>query len=233
MATDIMNFFPRVAATVDICPTAVIRENIIEAIRRFCEESYLWVERLQAISVVADQADYDLSLDAVLLYDGSTILNTVGDIALAEHVNLSNIDLEPVSRRYLDENERGWRQHTESRPRRFMMETDKLLSLVYTPGQAVASGLDIWLALKPLRPTSITATYTVEDFFWKDFRLMIEWCALALLKEMPGVPWSDPEASMFYWGKWEHDMEDVYDKKAAGYVDLQSSVRFVADDRSY
>ena len=55
MATDIMNFMPNIAAAVDMCPTAIIRDKIIETVRMFCWESNLWVERLEAQSVVADQ----------------------------------------------------------------------------------------------------------------------------------------------------------------------------------
>jgi hypothetical protein len=229
MATDIMEFFPNVAAAVDLCPSAVIRQTIIEAIRKFCEETNMWVERLQAQSVVASTAEYDLTADTILLYDGSTQLNTVADIDLVQHVELSNIDLEPTSQRYLDENERGWRQHSESRPRRFLMEADRQLRLVYTPSQAVSSGLDIWVCLKPIRPTSISATITVEDFLFDDFRLMIEWGTLALLKEVPLVPWSDPEAATFYWGKWNTEMENAYEKKREGYTDHQGSVYFRPD----
>ena len=231
MATDIMNFFPNIAAAVDICPTAVIRENIIEAIRKLCEESYIWKERLEAISVVADQATYDLTADGILMYDGVTVLNTVAQIALLEHVELSNIDLEPVSERYLDENERGWRQHSEARPRRVSMGPDRVLRMVYTPSQAVADGLDIWVSCKPIRPASITSTITVENFFWDDFKLIIQWGTLALLKEVPGVPWSDPDAAAFYWGKWNTDMEEVYDKQSNGYTDAQGSVYCMTDDR--
>lgn len=231
MATDIMNFFPNIAAAVDLCPTAVIREKIIEAIRKLCEETGLWTEQLQAISVVASTAEYDMTADTILLVDGSTQVNTIADVVLVEHVELENIDLEPTSKRYLDENERGWRQHSESRPRRFLMEPDKQLRLVYTPSQAVTDGLDVWLTLKPVRPTSISATVTVQDFFFKDFRLMIEWGALALLKEVPGVPWTDPEAAMFYWGKWNDEMDDAYEKKDEGYTDHQSSVYFRPDYR--
>lgn len=230
MATDIMQFLPNVAPSADMCPTAMIREFIIETIRRFCEETGLWVERLQAISVVADQATYDLKADTVLLYDGVTQLNTIADISLLEHVELSNIDLETTSVRYLDENERGWRQHEESRPRRFIMRPDRLLELVYKPSQAVTDGLDIWVCLKPVRPTS-TATYTVEDFIWTDFRKMIEWGTIALLLEMPKVPWSDPEAAGYYWAKWNDELADAYEKKDDGYTDHQSSLYFRVDDR--
>lgn len=228
MATDIMEFVPNIAAAVDMCPTAIIREKIIETVRKFCWETGLWVERLEAQDVVAAQAEYDLTDNSILLYDGSTVLNTVAEIVMLQHIELQQIDLETTSERYLEENERGWRQHTESRSRRFIMGPNRILRLVYTPSQSLTAAMDMWVECMPIR----TAT-TVEDFIWNDYRLMIEWGTWALLFETPNVPWNNTDGALYFWAKWQSEMEIAYERKTAGYTDHQPSYYWRPDFREY
>lgn len=224
LTIDPLDFMPNIAPAFNLAPTAIIRSWIIEACRRFCWETGLWRERTVAVSVVADQAEYDLTADTIFMYGTTTQVNTVGDIVIAEHAELSETDLETTSERYLDENERGWRKRTEANPRRYIMDAKRNLRLVYTPTIAIANGLDLWLTLMPLR----TATL-LETFIYTDYRLMIENGTMAYMMEMPGVPWNNPDGALYYWNKWDMAMEDATDKKTSGYTDHQASYYFQVD----
>ncbi len=226
LTIDPLDFMPNIAPAFNLAPTAIIRSWIIEACRKFCWESLLWREQVDPVSVVASQALYDLKADAIVLLDTSTKVNAVADIVSLEHIELSKIDLETTSERYLDENERGWRQHVESRPRRFIMDYRRRLQLVYKPTQAIADGLDMWLTLMPLRSSAL-----IEQFIFDDYRLAIENGAMAYMLEMPGVPWNNPNGALFYWNKWDMYMEDATDRKTSGYTDHQASYYFRADYR--
>ncbi|MBW1845532.1 MAG: hypothetical protein JRI94_00455, partial [Deltaproteobacteria bacterium] len=227
LTIDPLEFMPNIAPAFNLAPTAIIRSWIIEACRKFCWESLLWREQVDPVSVVAAQAFYDLTDDAIVLEGTSTQVNSIADIVSLEHIELAQIDLETSSERYLDENERGWRQRVESRPRRFIMDAKRQLRLVYIPTQAIADGLDMWLTLMPARSATL-----IEQFIYDDYRLAIENCAMAFMLEMPGVPWSDPKGALFYWTKWEMYMEDATDKKTSGYTDHQASYYFQPDHRS-
>lgn len=224
LTIDPLDFMPNIAPAFNLAPTAIIRSWIIETCRKFCWESGLWRERIDPVSVVANQAEYDLAADTILMYDTSTPVNTIGDIAMLEHVELSQVDLETTSERYLDENERGWRQRTESRPRRFIMDSKRQLRLVATPSQTIADGLDMWVTLMPLRSASL-----IETFIYNDYRLAIENGTMAYMLEMPGVPWNNPDGALFYWNKWDIAMEDATDRKTSGYTDHQASYYFRLD----
>ena len=227
LTIDPLEFMPNIAPAFNLAPTAIIRSWIIEACRKFCWESLLWRERIDPVSVVADQAEYDLTANAIVFYDTSDQVNDVADIVTLEHIELEQIDLETTSERYLDENERGWRQRVESRSRRFIMDNKRQLRLVYTPTQAIADGLDMWPTLMPRRDATL-----IEQFIYDDYRLAIENCTMAFMLEMPGVPWNDPKGALFYWTKWEMYMEDATDKKTSGYTDHQASYYFQPDFRS-
>jgi len=224
LTIDPLEFMPNIAPAFNLAPTAIIRSWIIEVCRKFCWESLLWREQIDPVSVVANQALYDLTADSIVLLDTSTIVNTIANVVSSEHVELSNIDLETTSERYLDENERGWRHNTESRPRRFMMDNKRQLQLVYTPTQAITDGLDIWLTLMPLRSSTL-----IEQFIYDDYRLAIENGTLASMLEMPGVPWNNPDGALFYWNKWDMYMDDATDRKTSGYTDHQASYYFRPD----
>ena len=239
MATDIMEFMPQIAPAVITCPTATIRDQIIESVRRFCWRTGLWKERLQRQDVVADQAEYDLTDPAILLFDGVTLLSDTGQITMLEHIEILQspgsgpvnpvyIDLETTSERYLDENERGWRAYKEPKPRRFFVTPKRQLRLVYIPSVDITDGLDLFPSLMPLR----TAT-TIEDFIWDDYRQLIEWGTLALLLEMPGVVWNDPDGAAYYWAKWDREMDEAYDRKETDYGDHQSFYRLKPDYRYF
>jgi len=226
LTVDPLEFMPLVAPAFNLCPTAIIRYWIIEACRKFCWETGLWREQTEPVNVVAQQADYDLTDNSILLLNTATPVNTVGEITLLEHIELLQIDLETTSERYLDENERGWRQREESRPRRFIMDRRRILTLVYRPSQAITNGLDLWLTLMPLRSATL-----LEEFMFNDWRQVIENGTMAFLLEMPGVPWNNADGALFYWNKWDSALEDAYERKAAGYTDHQASYYFRLDYR--
>lgn len=216
MATEILDFLPVVAPAAPMCPTKIIKEKIIEAVRKFCHETKLWTVRVEEQGLTANTASYDLTAMNTYDDDQVTIAET-GEIVAIDHLEIDQMGLITTSIAYLNENERGWRSRTEPVPRRFCMGPDRNVVFVYTPSQAKTDGVDIWLSMKPLW----TAT-TVEDFFYSDWRKAIEYAAQALLLEIPKMPWSDPETSTVMWMKFNGELEDAFEHKAAGYGDHQA-----------
>ncbi len=58
--TAITAFYPFVKLDVRGCPTAVMLQQVREALRDFFKRTQCWQEDLPAISIVADQDEYDL-----------------------------------------------------------------------------------------------------------------------------------------------------------------------------
>jgi len=227
MATDILDFLPTVAPAAPMCPTKIIKEKIIEAVRKFCHETKLWVVRVEAQNLTAATAAYDLT--AMNTYDDALVtIAETGDIVAIDHAEIDNYALRTTSTAFLNEQEYGWRSRTEQVPRRFLMGPDRQIVFVYTPSQDKTGGVDIWLSMKPLW----TAT-EVEDFFFTDWRKAIEYAAQALLMEIPKMPWSDDQTAMMMWAKFANELEDAYDHKASGYGDHQASFFWRPSGKAY
>lgn len=226
MAIDIIDFIPGVAPAAPMCPTKIIKERIVEALRLFCHETKLWTVRLEDQGLTANQAEYDVT--AMNEFVSTAAINTIGEPVALDHVEIDEMSLETTSEAYLNEMERGWRGRVEARPRRFYMGPNRKIVFVYTPSIDRASGVDIWLSLKPLW----TATQ-VEDFLYNDWKKAIEYAAQAYLLEIPKMAWSDPAGATYFWDKFSQQLEDAYEHKAAGYGDHQAALYMVPNRNRY
>lgn len=223
MAATILQFLPGVAPSVPLCPTKIIKDNIIESMRIFCEKSKIWIKQLEPISQVAQQRAYDL--DTVNELVSGSPINTLYDIVSADHVEIDQQSLDPISERYLNHNERGWRRHSQNVPRRFYVDPDRNLNLIFTPSSNRTDVIDVWVSVMPLR----TAT-DVDDFLFIDWKRGIEFGAIALLKEIPSMPWTDAESSLYYWNRFQEELDQALERKLAGYNEYQSSIWFTPDE---
>jgi len=225
MAVDILDFIPGVAPAAPMCPTKIIKERIIEALRLFCHETKLWTVQLEEQGLTKDVAKYDVT--AMNELSSGTAISTVGEVVAIDHVELNGLALETTSEAYLNEMERGWRSHTEPKPRRFYMGPSREIVFVYTPSLTTADGLDLFLSLKPLWSAT-----QVEDWFYNDWKKAIEYAAQAYLLEIPKMAWTDPAGAGYFWQKFNEQLDDAYDHKAAGYGDHQAA-HYMRPDRRY
>ena len=224
MARDIIDFLPRVAAAAPFCPTTVILDKIIEALRLFCHESKLWVYQLESQSFIKDQRGYDIPTMNEL--NSGNPLNTLAEVVAIDHVEINERSIETISEAYLNEMERSWRVYSEPEPRRFYMGPERTIQFVYKPSQATTSNVDIWVSVKPLW----TATQ-VEDWFYNDWRRAIEYASQALCMEIPQQPWTDLQMALGYWEKFNEQLDDAHDHKQAGYGDHSASYYWRPDRR--
>lgn len=223
MATNIIEWIPGVAPAVPLCPTKVIKDKIIESMRVFCEKSKIWIKELDPISQVANQDEYDLT--AVQVTGEGDVLGNLYDMVGVEHVEIDQQSLDPISERYLNSNERGWRRHTQLVPRRYFGTPQRTLYLVFTPSANRTDVIDTWLSVMPLRSAT-----QVDDFLFTDWKRGIEYGAIALLKEIPAMPWTDAESSLYYWNRFQEELDIALERKAAGYDEGQASLWFTPDE---
>lgn len=215
MATvSVDNWFPDVIPAAQRCPNPIIRREVINACRDLCDRSMLWVQELDPIDVVADVAEYQLSL-------------TTADIAGADRATFNGKKIDPVSETALDEDltqeePDTWRDKTVDVPERFFVTVDKKIRLVYTPNAALSGGLKVWVYIMPL----ITAI-EVPAFIWENFKDMIADGARGRLKSILDMPWTDLNAASGYLNSFEAQMPAAREKKHKGFqrAPLRSYVR--------
>ncbi len=223
MATNITEFIPGVAPAAPLCPTTVLKREIIESLRIFCDKVKIWIKETDPIDLVANTASYDLNL--VNETGTANAIGTLGDIVGLEHVEINQLSLDAISERYLNSNERGWRTHTQQVPRRYFMGPERSVRLVFTPNFNNAGGMVCWVTMQPLRSAT-----DIEDFIFDDFRLAIEYGAIALLKEIPDTPWTNAESALYYWDKFKMECDEALEKKLAGYSEYQGQIYFTPDN---
>lgn len=223
MATDIIDFIPGVTPAVPLCPTKVVKDKILESMRLFCEQSKIWIKPLDPISLVAQTAEYPLTTVDVE-GEGNTLANLY-DMVGIEHVEIDTQSLDPTAERYLNSNERGWRRHSQYEPRRYYGTPERTIVMVFTPNANRTDVMDIWLSVMPLR----TATQ-VDDFLFTDWKRGIEFGAIALLKEVPDMPWTNAESAIYYWNRFQEEVDKAHERKIAGYSERQGSLWFVPDN---
>ena len=133
----------------------VLDKYTIDTLRDFCERTNIWQEALTAISVVSGTAGYSLT-------------HSTADICRVIKAKFNDELMLPVKYEWLNAYEPEWEDETDADPERYYVSPDKKIYLVYTPSADLASGLDVWVSLKP----KLTAT-TVEDFLWNEHRAAI------------------------------------------------------------
>lgn len=224
--TAIVDMLRDVTPAVPICPTKTVKDNIVESARIFCEKTKIWTEQLEPMSLVANQREYDLTVVNKL----NTVdpIGDVGDIVTIEHVEIDQQSLDPISERYLDATERGWRRHRQRTPRRFYGTPLFYLGLVFTPNANRTDVMDVWVSLKPLRGAT-----EIEDFLYRDWKRGIAYGAIALLKEIPRMPWTDVESALYYWNRQQEEIDIALEKKLAGYADYQGQMFITPDYTIY
>ena len=100
--------------------------------------------------------------------------------------------------------------------------------MVFTPNANRTDVLDVWVSLKPLR--SATA---IEDFLYRDYKRGISFGAIALLTEIPSMPWTSAESALYYWNRFQEEVDVALEKKLAGYADYQGQMFITPDYTMY
>jgi hypothetical protein len=207
MATiSIDNWLDEVVPAAQLCPTVIIRKDILNACRDFCRGTELWRQTLAAISIVADQAEYPLTISG-------------SDIVSGERVTIDgNADqLAPVSEQSLDYDTReteDWRTKTGaiSECKRYFVDENYACRLVYIPDAALADGLHIAVNVMPLETATV-----VPLFLYNEYKETIANGAKAKLKLRLDMPWTDIKLGAAFGGMFEDGIFKGKQKKFTGF----------------
>lgn len=190
---ELEDFYPEIERVVKGVPGPTLDAQILAACIEFCEKTHIWVETLQSIGVIANKAEYDLTLPT-----GSRIIAPRSMI----HVDK---EIRPLTEDDLNINSPGWRTATANRASNFVMLSPIRIRLVPVPTESAARGLHtIKVALKPTRSAT-----TVPDILLEDYYEAIGHGAKARLLAIPKEPWSHPPTSKYHDELFEEAISDA------------------------
>lgn len=186
------SFLPRIMPQVPSCPEPLVESMVRESAITFCERTRFWRQDLAPMNVVANQADYTLSLPA--------------DTALVQplRVLVEDVPLEPKTPAMLDVEVAEWQTMTGRPFCYYLKDMRRTLTLVYTPDQPIANGLRVSVALKPSQTAS-----TVEQAFLEEAWEHVAAGALAILYAMPLKPWTNTRKA--------DEQRALFERAIAGY----------------
>ena len=184
-------FLPEVMIDLPGVPEPLAIHHIRNAAMQFCEETRLWSEYLDAISVQANEGEYTL--------DGPQHTNVV-DI-LSASFNGSPLG-GPFSESELDKKRPGWREETGAQP--FLCaKKGNLIRLIPIPTEAAANALRAAVAVKP----ALTA-HEGPDFLLADWHEAIGYGAKERLLMVPGKDWTNADLALYFGKQFRKKVND-------------------------
>jgi hypothetical protein len=171
--------WPLVLPQVPLCPTRMVTKAVRNATRELCERGYVW-KQVHRITVGGDRAEYDLPTSAnakTCRLDYATLDGGELDIRPASHV-----------REFYPNWHVGEPSGTPSLVTQLTPDT-----LLLVPAPTTTAELAVTVSLKP----PIDAP-KVEDSLIEEYEEIIAAGALARLKAMTAVPWSNPAEAMAF-----------------------------------
>ncbi len=204
-------FLPEVLPYVRDCPEFAAINAIRNACAEFCLKSTYWRRSLEPVTLVPDQAEYDLDLDlgtgiAIIMqayWDERPIVHA-SDEQLVVHYG------------------RNWRELSGDGVNFITQDSLDTIRVVPTPNENITGRIHLHVALRPLR-TSVR----IDKVIFERFAEVIGFGARARLHDTPGQPYEDKEAALKYrkWFQSGYGQATIEVSKASGRGPLQ--VRYV------
>lgn len=204
-------WFDEVIPAAQLCPNKIIRKDIVNACREFCRRTELWTQDLLPIDIVADQAEYPLTVSGA-------------DVAGGHRATITgNADpLSPVSEEALDRDTReseAWRPRTAdlSDVTRYYVTPLYDIRLVYIPNAALVGGLNVNVSVMPLDGST-----AIPLFLYNEFKEVIANGAKARLKLRLDMPWTDLNLGAGLYDLFEQGILTGRQKKFTGFQKVKT-----------
>jgi len=216
MATPISSFRNKVIPHVPGCPWPKIDEVVVDALRKFCEDTYL-IER----GIESEDIDYT-TIDAT---DNDAIT-----INLASHYTGYDpivpvefqIDGAPyhLQELYLYNDNSNLDSITLPGIKFFNFPTTASMKIFPFTGQGANFDIYLKLALKP----SLAVT-TVDDLFFNNWADAIEFLAAGILQGIPERPWYNPDRAALNLGLYQIKKGDAKLLKNMGFAKGSQAIK--------
>lgn len=175
--SSIDDFLPYLQPGLRRAPYPALAQALRSAMIEFCERSGLMRQTLDPIDVVEGTASYDLPEP------------TDHNIVTPVSVLYDSVPVHPTSESKADFIAPSWR--TNELLYRYRMEGRTTVKLLWSPDQDITGGLIVRVSLRPTRDAD-----ALDDALYRDWAEVLAAGAAARLREMPGEPWSNPNAAV-------------------------------------
>jgi hypothetical protein len=209
---NLTDWIPNVQKQISSIAIPNVQDSVRNACRKFCEETWIWKNTLALIDILADTAEYTLTIPTALHAELEAVprdgvrYKTNG----ADETTFYNLIC--TSEDDLDSMYPGWRYETHPTPSRFYVDNiDKHLHLYPKPEDASTDGLEVSVILTPDR-----TTLTVPDFLYDDYELIIEAGALEDLMSRKNTPYYDLQEAGRYGNIFRLGYNDAKMKRFTG-----------------
>jgi len=192
------DFVPLVRMEAQNVPIFTMRHAILMACREMCENSHIWKETLDPISLVADVEEYDIEQP------------NEARVLMLYSAQCRDKDLDFKTEQQMRGN---WRTLTDTHPKILIQENPTTFRLVGIPTETVNEGIT---GLRAAVQPAIGAT-EVGDILMDEYAEMISYGALARLQRMPGKTWAQPELSQYYDGLFQGGIGNAKMRAWKGY----------------
>jgi hypothetical protein len=184
-------FYPYIQPYLPGCPEVVVESHLQEAAADFCMRSEVW--RFDIEPDFTSKSTTDYSVD--------TPKNAILENMLSLYLDGTKISA--VTDRHFDRPSTA----ATARPNRYSIYQDTQIRFFPTPDQKYKfEGTGV---LKP----SLSAT-GVEDWIFETHGRCISYGAIALLAQIPGKEWSNPDLASFYHAKFAKGATDAKSRDA-------------------
>jgi len=190
--------------------TTFIDKQIVRILRDFCKDTWIWRYDLTEISVVADQANYTLSLPTT---DGTAELVMVDWVkyksdgldddqyTYVEPINLLTEEIPSGTSKFSG----GFVETSGNAPQVFWVDPDDTLWIKPTPNSTAAGTSN--MKVKVIVMPALTAT-KAPIFLYNDWLEVIAKGVAARICNMAGERWYDPKLSDRYRKQYEQAKTD-------------------------
>jgi hypothetical protein len=188
MAKHLNAFGLQVADQVIGAPIGTVEREIRFAAIEFCDYTFTWRLDLDAVDLVADQADYEF-----VLPDDSRIVTVL-------YVGQDGLKVLPTTMITMDSQLDGWRRSTSvaSRAAYYYLPDRTKVRLTLTPEASSTGALSLMVALKPTQEARV-----LPDILFDDNLEAMRHGALGRLMAMPRFEWSNPQLAAYHKGEFE------------------------------
>ncbi len=186
-ATTLPDLYDMLLGEVSGCPPVLVLQHLQQALRKFCEDSEAFTEKMTAINLVAEQVDYTLApahTSCEIRRIAEVWIRTSTDVTDGLDGTLQDFDkyeFDPVT---------------------------KVLTLDDTiePQEAVTSGLVVKVVLVPFLKTDLHATTAISAAFLNLWAETVLARACYTLKRMSRKAWSDPQLAGVHLGDYNQGL---------------------------
>jgi hypothetical protein len=181
----ISDIIPDIRVHIPEVPSFVAQREILRSAREFCEKTRAWRYTFD-LPTTADEPLYDLVSEANLT-----------NVELVDVVSIKNSDggepLKPKTFAWLDTNLSDWRDETATDAQYYVLNSNNVIRLVYTPDATTTAKYHVRMSLKPLLTSD-----SVDDVVENKYDEFIIHGALSRLYFIPRKPWSDVRLGAYH-----------------------------------